>query len=167
MPITGFTQGIQPIISYNFGAGKFDRVKKTYRIAISLTFILATAASLVTTQFPTVFASIFTDKAELIELVGQVMPIFMSGIWMFGIQIGCQTTFLGLGQAKFSLFIALLRKVILLIPLAIILPKATGSVMGIYYAEPISDITAATITGLLFLFARKKILSKEALEKLH
>ena len=120
-----------------------------------------------TTQFPTVFASIFTDKAELIELVGQVMPIFMSGIWMFGIQIGCQTTFLGLGQAKFSLFIALLRKVILLIPLAIILPKATGSVMGIYYAEPISDITAATITGLLFLFARKKILSKEALEKLH
>ena len=167
VPITGFTQGIQPIISYNFGAGKFDRVKKTYRIAISLTFVLATAASLATTQFPTVFASIFTDKAELIELVGQVMPIFMSGIWMFGIQIGCQTTFLGLGQAKFSLFIALLRKVILLIPLAIILPKATGSVMGIYYAEPISDITAATITGLLFLFARKKILSKEALEKLH
>lgn len=167
VPITGFTQGIQPIISYNFGAGKFDRVKKTYRITISLTFLLATAATLLTTQLPTVFASIFTDQSDLIELVGQVMPIFMSGIFMFGIQMGCQTTFLGLGQAKFSLFIALLRKVILLIPLAIILPKTTGSVMGIYYAEPISDITAAAITGLLFLFARKKILSREALEKLH
>lgn len=87
------------------------------------------------------------------------------GIAIFGIQMGCQTTFMGLGQAKISLFIALLRKVILLIPLALILPKFFG-VMGIYYAEPISDITAATTAFTIFLCVRKKIVSEEALSRL-
>ena len=117
--------------------------------------------------FPTIFASIFTDKEDLIALVGRVMPIFMAGIWIFGLQIGCQTTFMGLGQAKISLFIALLRKVFLLIPLALILPMITGNVMGIYYAEPISDTVAAVTAGLVFFFTRKKILSEESLAKLH
>ncbi|MDO4295161.1 MAG: MATE family efflux transporter [bacterium] len=165
IPIQGFTQGVQPIISYNFGAGQFDRVTKTYKITMAITFAIATIACILTTQFPAVFASIFTNKEELILLVSQVMPIFMAGIWIFGIQMGCQTTFLGLGQAKISLFIALLRKVILLIPLAIILPAVTNNVMGIYYAEPISDIVAATTAFILFMIFRKKILSKESLEK--
>ncbi|MDC7289711.1 MATE family efflux transporter [Blautia schinkii] len=165
VPVQGFTQGIQPIISYNFGARKFDRVKKTYRLTIAFTFMVATAACLCTVSFPTVFAGIFTSNKELIDLIGKVMPIFMSGIWIFGIQMGCQTTFMGLGQAKISLFIALLRKVILLIPLALILPKFFG-VMGIYYSEPISDITAATTAGIIFLCVRKKIVSEEALAKL-
>lgn len=165
IPIQGFTQGVQPIISYNFGAGKFDRVKKTYRIMLAITFSVATILCILTTQFPEVFASIFTNKTELIALVGRVMPIFMAGIWIFGIQMGCQTTFLGLGQAKISLFIALLRKVFLLIPLALILPAVTHNVMGIYYAEPISDIIAASTAGILFLVTKKKILSQESLEK--
>lgn len=165
IPISGFTQGIQPIISYNFGAGKFDRVKKTYKIAFAITFTLSVASCLLTVCFPTMFAGIFTSKAELIELVGRVMPIFMAGIWIFGLQMVCQTTFLGLGQAKISLFIALLRKVILLIPLALILPAVTENVMGIYYAEPISDILAASIALILFLVSRKKILSEESLKK--
>ena len=165
IPIQGFTQGIQPIISYNFGAGKFDRVKQTYRLTIGFTFAVASICCLLTVNFPTVFAGIFTSDKELITLVGKVMPIFMAGIWIFGIQMGCQTTFMGLGQAKISLFIALLRKVILLIPLALILPKFFG-VMGIYYAEPISDITAAATAGIIFLSVRKKIVSEEALAKL-
>ena len=74
---------------------------------------------------------------------------------------------MGLGQAKISLFIALLRKVFLLIPLALILPMITGNVMGIYYAEPISDTMAAVTAGLIFFFTRKKILSEESLAKLH
>lgn len=166
IPIQGFTQGIQPIISYNFGAHKFDRVKKTYRLTIAITFVAASICCLCTVSFPEIFAGIFTSNEELIALIGEVMPIFMAGIWIFGIQMGCQTTFMGLGQARISLFIALLRKVILLIPLAIVLPKFFG-VTGIYYAEPISDITAAATAGIIFLCVRKKIVSDEALAKLN
>lgn len=164
IPVQGFTQGVQPIISYNFGAGNFDRVRKTYRLTIGFTFTAAVIACIFTTQFPAVFARIFTSNKELILLVEEVMPVFMAGIWIFGLQMGCQTTFMGLGQAKISLFIALLRKVFLLIPLVLILPKFFG-VIGIYYAEPISDITAATTAGIIFLCVRNKIVSKEALDK--
>ncbi len=165
IPVQGFTQGVQPIISYNFGAGKFDRVRKTYRLLIGTAFGVTSAMCFCAVTFPGVFAGIFTSSQELIDLVCEVMPIFMLGMFIFGIQMGCQTTFMGLGQAKISLFIALLRKVILLIPLAIILPKFLG-VMGVYYAEPISDITSATTAGLIFFFVRKKIVSDEALKKL-
>ena len=166
IPVQGFTQGVQPIISYNFGARKFDRVKKTYRMTICFTFAVATFLCILTLFFPGLFAGIFTTDQELFALVKKVMPIFMAGIAVFGIQMGCQTTFMGLGQAKISLFIALLRKVILLIPLALILPKFFG-VMGIYYAEPISDITAATTATIIFLCVRKRIVSEDALKRLN
>ena len=166
IPIQGFTQGVQPIISYNFGARKFDRVKKTYRLTICFTFTVATFLCILTLFLPGMFAGIFTSDQELIALVKKVMPIFMAGIAVFGIQMGCQTTFMGLGQAKISLFIALLRKVILLIPLALILPKFFG-VMGIYYAEPISDFTAATTATIIFLCVRKRIVSEDALKRLN
>lgn len=166
VPIQGFTQGVQPIISYNFGAKKFDRVRKTYRITIAVAFAFTLTECLLTTQFPGLFARIFTNKEDLIALVEKVMPIFMAGIWLFGIQMGCQTTFMGLGQAKISLFIALLRKVILLIPLALILPVVTGDVISIYFAEPISDITSATTSGILLLIFRNRMLTEEALNKI-
>lgn len=166
IPISGFTQGVQPIISFNFGAKKFDRVRKTCLITMAVACTISILGCIVTVFMPEMLAVIFTEKAEMIELVKQVMPIFMSGIWLFGAQMACQTTFLGLGQAKMSLFIALLRKIILLIPLAIILPAVTGSVMGIYWAEPISDLASASTAILLFLIFRKKMLSEEALAKL-
>ena len=166
IPIQGFTQGIQPIISYNFGAKNFDRVRKTIKITITVAFSLTLTECLLITQFPEVFARVFTSEEELTALVVRVMPIFMSGIWLFGVQMGCQTTFMGLGQAKISLFIALLRKVILLIPLAVILPAITGDVLSIYFAEPISDITSATTSGILLLIFHKRILSEEAWEKI-
>lgn len=165
-PIQGFTQGVQPIISFNFGARKFDRVKKTCKLTIACAFTIATIACLVTRTFPTIFAGIFTSDTELISLVGKVMPIFMAGIWLFGVQMGCQTSFMGLGQAKISLFLALLRKVFLLIPLAIILPKFFG-VIGIYYAEPISDTLSALTAGTIFLCTRNKIISEDALKKIN
>lgn len=83
----------------------------------------------------------------------------MAGMLIFGLQRACQTTFLALGQAKFSLFIALLRKVFLLVPLALILPRFMG-VFGIYWAEPIADVTAALTCGTLFLCNFKKILAR-------
>lgn len=165
IPIGGFTQGVQPIISYNFGAGKFDRVRKTAKYLILSTFTISFCFTLSALLIPGVYGSLFTSQKELLELVERVMPIYMFGMLIFGIQNGCQSTFLGLGQAKISIFIALLRKVILLIPLAIILPRFFG-VMGIYYSEPIADITSATTALVLFLISFKKMLSEDALKKI-
>ncbi len=164
-PLGGFTQGIQPIISYNFGAGKFDRVKKLYRSMIAVSFLFAAGATLLVMIFPAFFAGMFTNDQALIDLVAQMMPIFMCGMLIFGLQQGIQPTFLALGQAKISLFIATFRKVILLVPLALILPLKFGG-MGIYYAEPISDFTSATVAVILFLTHIKKIVSRETLEKI-
>lgn len=165
IPINGFTHGVQPIISYNYGAKQFDRVKRTIKIMLAVTLIGSSIGCAISIFFPATLAKIFTTEKELVELVGNVMPIFMSGMAVFGIQMTCQTAFMGLGQAKISLFIALLRKVILLIPLILLLPRFFG-VMGIYYAEPIADITSALTAGLIFLFTYKKILTESTLDKI-
>lgn len=159
MPVQGITTGTQPIISYNYGAKNHARVKQTFKYTLSITFTVTCLCTLASFTFPAVFAGMFTSQKELIELIEKVMPIFMSGIWIFGIQMACQSAFMGMGQAKISLFLALLRKVILLIPLALMLPKFFG-VMGIYYAEPVADILAALTTSTLFILNFKKILAK-------
>ncbi|SHK48088.1 MATE family efflux transporter [Hespellia stercorisuis] len=160
VPVQGISQGVQPIISYNFGAGNLERVRMAFRrmIAVCLTgtVILAGIAVL----FPQIYAGIFTDNAKLTELTCEAMRIYFLGITVFGVQMACQSTFLALGEAKVSLFIALLRKVLLLIPLAVILPRFIG-VMGIYYAEPLADFISVTVTGALFIRTWRKILRKD------
>lgn len=164
-PINGFTQGMTPIVSYNYGAGNFERVKQLYKWLIGMCFGFRFLSTATTMLFPEFYAGFFTNETGLVTLVGQVMPVFMAGMLVFGIQNGIQPTFLALGQAKVSLFIAVLRKIILLIPLAIILPHFMG-VMGVYYAEPVSDILSAVTATVLFMVNIKKILSEEALEKI-
>lgn len=159
MPIQGFAQGVQPIISYNYGARQPARVKEAFRKMLRISFGLTCVISLLCLFIPGVFARMFTEDAQLIALVKKVMPLFMAGMWAFGAQMACQTTFMGLGQAKISLFLALLRKVILLIPLALVLPKVTQNVMGIYAAEPIADIVAAGVTLTAFILSSKKLLA--------
>ena len=87
------------------------------------------------------------------------MPIFLAGMTIFGLQRTCQNTFVSLGQAKISLFIALLRKVILLIPLAYLLPLFMG-VSGVYTAEAVADATAAILCTLIFVYQFPRILKK-------
>lgn len=159
LPTQGITMGTQPIISYNYGAKNHQRVKDTFKYTLIVTVTITVLSTITVVYFPQLFASMFTSDTELKALVVKVLPIFMAGIWIFGVQMACQSAFMGMGQAKISLFLALLRKVILLIPLALILPRFTG-VMGIYYAEPIADILAATTTGTLFALNFKKILAK-------
>jgi putative MATE family efflux protein len=164
-PINGFTQGMTPIVSYNYGARNFDRVKLLYRWMIGMCFgfrMISTATAMLLPRF---YAGFFTNETELVALVGEVMPVFMAGMLVFGLQNGIQPTFLALGQAKVSLFIAVLRKIILLIPLAVILPRFMG-VMGVYWAEPISDTLSAATASVLFLLNIKKILSEESLAKI-
>jgi Na+-driven multidrug efflux pump len=159
-PVQGFTQGVSPIISYNYGAGNYDRVRSTYRRMIGITFIFVHLWTWCTIIYPQFFAKLFTNEEPLIDIVGDVMPIFMLGMLVFGLQNGIQPTFVALGQAKISLFIAVLRKIILLIPLALTLPHFFG-VMGVYYSEPISDTLSAITATILFLINIPKILNSK------
>ena len=164
-PMSGFTQGMAPIVSYNYGAGNFDRVRRLYRWMIGVCFGFRFLTTATVMAFPRFYAGFFANEAELVSLTGQVMPIFMAGMLVFGLQNGIQPTFLALGQAKISLFIAVLRKIILLIPLALILPHFMG-VMGVYVAEPVSDVISATTATVLFVGNIKKILSEETLQRI-
>ena len=150
VPISGFSQGVQPIISYNYGAGNVSRVKEICKRLIGITTSVAFVLSLVAILKPAAVAGIFTSDAELIAICERSGPIFLSGMLIFGVQSGCQQSFVALGQAKKSLFFALFRKVFLLVPLALILPALTGNVFGIYVAEPISDAASAIVCGLTF-----------------
>ena len=161
----GFAGGVQSIISYNYGARNFDRVKQTFRRMITTTFLMGAVFSLSVDLFPAAYAGLFTDNPELIALTAKVLPLFTAGMWIFGVQTGCQNTFLGLGQAKISLFFALLRKVLLLIPLALLLPRVGLGVWGVYLSEPIADALSASCIGITFLFSYKKILSEEAVKR--
>lgn len=159
IPLQGITQGVQPIISYNFGAGNKKRVKSAFLRMLAITFTGMFVFCGIAVICPGVYAGIFTSNKALVELTVKVMPTYFIGMTIFGIQSACQATFIALGQAKVSMFIALLRKVILLIPLAIILPRFMG-VMGIYRAEPIADVLSVATTAVLFLITVKNIFGR-------
>ena len=162
MPVQGITQGVQPIMSYNYGAKNYARVRQTFSLLLKVTLTVTICAFLVVSLLPEQLAMIFNDNRELVELTGRMMPIFFGGIWAFGAQMACQSAFMAMGQAKTSLFLAMLRKIILLVPLALILPRVLGgNVMGIYYAEPVADVLASATTLTLFLCRRKSLLPLE------
>ena len=159
VPLTGFAQGFVPIVSYNYGHGDKQRVRDCFRVALITMFSFNLLLMLFMILFPSTVASAFTSDERLIETVRWTMPVFLGGMTIFGLQRACQNMFVALGQAKISIFIALLRKVILLIPLALILPHYMG-VTGVYAAEAISDATAAICCTLLFFWQFPKILGK-------
>ncbi len=157
IPLAGFGQGIIPILSYNFGHKKSDRVKECFKISMTIMFSVNLVGILFMIIFPGLIGRMFTDDIGVIAIVKQYMPIFLLGMTIFGLQRTCQNTFVALGQAKISLFIALLRKVILLVPLAYILPNFLG-VVGVYCAEAIADATAAILCTAIFVLSIRKIL---------
>ena len=159
VPVSGIAQGVQPIISYNFGAGNRERVIKTFKALLIVCLVATMFMGGIAVLFPSFYVKMFTESEELVELTSRMMPIFTLGMCIFGIQQSIQVTFLAMGQAKFSIFIALLRKVILLVPLAIILPRFLG-VKGIYYAEPMADITSVVVASITFALNFKSILKQ-------
>lgn len=164
MPVQGITQGAQPIMSYNYGAKNYHRVHQTFNLLLKITLSVTCSAFLLICLIPGILARLFTPDQGLIDLVTRMMPIFFGGIWAFGAQLACQSAFMALGRAKISLFLALLRKAVLLVPLAILLPRLTGNVLGIYVAEPIADVLASATTLTLFLINRKKLLPVEEMK---
>ncbi|MDU3804161.1 MATE family efflux transporter [Paraclostridium bifermentans] len=160
LPMMGLTQGAQPIISFNYGADKLDRVRKTFKLLLVSCLVYTTLMWGAIMMFPQVFVSIFNSNPQLVEITVWSMRIYFAGILLFGAQIACQQTFLALGQAKISMILALLRKIILLIPLIFILPVFfENKLQGVLTAEPVADITAAIVTIICFSVFYKKTLS--------
>ncbi|MBC8571179.1 MATE family efflux transporter [Zongyangia hominis] len=159
MPLMGLTQGAQPIVGYNFGAKKNDRVKKAFRLLMIACVAFTSLFWLSMMFFPQIFIRLFNNDPELLRFTEWSIRIYLGAGFIMGAQIACQQTFIAVGQAKSSLFLAVLRKIILLIPLIYLLPLfLEDKVFAVFLAEPISDILATTTTILLFAFQFKKIL---------
>ena len=151
MPAMGVAQGAQPIIGYNYGSGDHDRVRSAIRYSTFFCVLFSGVVWTLTVFFPTIPVRMFTSNPELIGLTAQTMRVFFLGILIFGFQIAFQQAFVALGQAKVSIFIAALRKLILLIPLILFLPKLLPSpVWGVIIAEPVADTIAAVTCIILF-----------------
>lgn len=153
LPMQGFAQGAQPIISYNYGAGKTGRVKKTFRLLLCCCLIYSMTLWTAVMIVPQVFVGIFTPDEELIKFASAALRIYLGGLCIFGIQIACQMTFTSMGNAKSSIIVAVVRKFVLLIPLIYIMPHIIADkTVGVYMAGPVADITAVTFTSILFFF---------------
>ena len=164
LPLQGLTQGAQPITSFNYGARDMARVRKSIRLLLTCTLSYSFLFWLLIMLIPQIFVGIFTSDPQLMDTAVWAVRIFLFGVFAFGAQTGFQQSFLALGQAKASLLLALLRKIILLIPLIYILPLFfSDKLFGVFVAEPIADILAASTTTVSFLlWARKNLRDKKA-----
>ncbi len=151
-------QGAQPVISYCYGAGDIPRVRKVASVVFRLYIGVYCVVVALMAAFPQMFADLLAPAPSVRRIVLRVLPLFVCGWLVFGLQSGAQTVFVGLGMARRSLFLAVLRKVILLIPLALILPQFLGAV-GVFAAEPISDTISGLTAGAMYLSVRKKYLT--------
>jgi len=151
LPLQGFAQGAQPITSFNYGARNVARVKQTFRLLLTVSLIYSVSLWALIQLFPQVFASIFTSEPELLGFAAKALRIYCGVLFMFGIQIACQMTFVAIGYAKSSIIVAVMRKFVLLLPLIYIMPMLiSDKTMGVYMAEPVADFLAVTFTAVLF-----------------
>lgn len=161
LPMQGIGQGAQPILSFNYGAGNADRVRKTYKLllAVSLSYSLAIWICLM--LVPGVFAGIFTPDAAMREFTAKALRIYCGGLGIFGIQIACQMAFVSLGNAICSMVVAIMRKCVLLLPLIYLMPRLMADkTMAVYTAEPVADVLAVSFTSVLFFFVFRKAMKK-------
>lgn len=161
LPLQGIAQGAQPILSYNFGARNPERVKKTFKCLLFVCLGYSTLLWGAVMLFPGVFAGIFTPDAELIKFTSRALRVYLAALFMFGIQIACQMTFVSIGNAVSSIIVAVTRKFILLIPLIYILPALLPyKTMAVYLSEAVADVIAVTFTSVLFTFQFRKAMKK-------
>ena len=161
LPLQGIAQGAQPISSYNYGAKNPDRVKKTFKLLLISSLVYSVVLWLCVMLFPRAFAAMFTTEVALLDFTEKVIRIYFGGMFLFGIQIACQMTFVSLGNAPASVIVAVVRKFVLLLPLIYIMPHLVEDpTIGVYMAEPIADVIAVTFTTILFAFQFRKALKK-------
>ena len=160
LPLQGIAQGAQPISSYNYGARNTDRVRQTFRLLLRVCLAYSMVLWAGIMLFPRGFAGIFTPDAELLDFTARALRIYCAMLFLFGIQIACQMTFVSIGNAPCSILVAVLRKFVLLLPLIFLLPSLLpDKVTAVYLAEPVADVIAVTCTALLFSRQFKKALA--------
>lgn len=157
VPAQGIGQGAQPIISYNYGARNADRVKQAFKAFLTICFTYVFIFGALIELFPQFFIGIFNDNPDLVDTATWAIRLYGCAMTFFGIQMAVQQTFIALGKAKASLFIACLRKVILLVPLIYILPNFfEDKVFAVFLAEPVSDAISIVTASIVFFFVFRK-----------
>lgn len=169
LPLQGLTQGAQPIISYNFGARNAARCKKAFKLLLICCLAFTTAMWLSAMLAPGFFVRLFNDDAEFVSFTSRALRIYLMTSCIFGAQVACQQTFIAIGNAKTSVFLAVLRKIVLLIPLIFILPLILpDKTTAVFLAEPVADtisvITTVSLFSVSFKKAMRSIESKEITE---
>ena len=161
MPLQGLTQGAQPIVSYNYGARNAQRVRAAFRCLLRACVTYSLLLWALVQLFPRMFILMFNSSPELVEYASWALRIYMAATGIFGVQIACQQTFVALGNAKTSLFLAVLRKIILLIPLIYILPHFfADKAFAVFLAEPVADVLAVLTTSTMFAFQFKRSMAE-------
>lgn len=161
LPLQGLTQGGQPIISYNYGANQANRVSKAFKLQSVCCFSYSTLLWLCVMAVPQLFVMVFTSDPELMKLTKWALRIYMAGVLLMGLQISCQQSFVAFGNSKISAFLAIFRKIIVLIPLIYILPIfMKNNVLAVFLAEPIADTIAVATTTSLFYREFKVLIQK-------
>lgn len=146
--ILGLCMGMQPIVGYNYGAARYDRVRRTFWLAAWTATAICSAGTAVGVLAPQLIARMFTTDAGLIAEVGRSLPKAMSAFMLVGFQIVSTNMFQSIGQAGKSIVLSLARQVLFLIPLLLILPPQMG-VDGVWTAFPTSDLFATVVTVAL------------------
>jgi len=149
MPLQGVVIGAQPLLSFNFGARNYPRIRETIRYARRLSFSCAVLMWIFLVFTPGLVCRMFTDNPQLIELTKTTMRIMFSSILVLGFQMINQNAFVAMGNTRYSFLFGIMRKILLLIPLALILPYFCG-VWGVYLAEAISNPVTVIITFIVF-----------------
>ena len=161
LPLQGLTQGGQPIISYNYGARKVERVKKGFKLLLIACLCYSTLMWAAAQLVPQLLVMIFTNDPQLMKLAVWALRIYMAGVLLMGAQVACQQTFIAFGNAKISTFLAIFRKIIVLIPMTYILPVfMKDKVLGVFMAEPIADTIAVCTTCVMFFISFKKLIKE-------
>ena len=166
MPLQGLSQGMQPIVSFNYGANNMERVRKVFLLTLRCCLCYSLLIWGISMLFPEALAQIFASDGDTVEYTRWAMRIYMAASGIFGAQIACQQTFVALGKAVHSLFLAVLRKIILLIPMIFILPFFfEDKVFAVFLAEPVSDTLAVLTTVTLFFSTAWRMMKGQESEK--
>ena len=151
----------QPIISYNYGARNAKRVKEAFFALLKASCTLMMTFWLLVELFPQAFIRIFNSDPALMDTAVWTLRVYVASLGLFGIQLTVQQTFMSIGKAKASLFIACLRKIILLIPLIFLLPRFfENKVLAVFLAEPVSDLISIAASAVTFFFVFRSAMAE-------
>lgn len=161
LPVSGLTSGSQPVLGYNYGAGKYDRVKSGIRFTAAIGIAYTALAWIIVLIIPKQLMGIFTEDAQTIAYGAEALKTYFFGFVFMAFMFTGQSTFTALGYSKHAIFFSLLRKAIIVVPLVIILPRIGFGVMGVFLSEPISNVIGGLASFItMYVTVYRKLKSK-------